>query len=84
MKLSLYITCGLPILSTGAAGIADLIKQYDIGLVSNFPDMTGAMKELAENDKLRQRLADNCRRIREDFYFDNIYKKALAESMEKL
>jgi|GEM_PF-6964470 len=84
VKLSLYITCGLPIISTNVRNIADLIERKEIGLISRSADMTAAMKELVENEGLRQKMAQNCQRIKDDYYFDTIYNKALGKSLEKL
>lgn len=84
VKLSLYITCEVPMISTRVSGIADFIEQHRVGIISDFPDMTPAMKELAENEALRQELANNCQRIKEDYYYDTIYQKALAESLRRL
>ncbi|MDD4178618.1 MAG: glycosyltransferase [Candidatus Margulisbacteria bacterium] len=84
VKLSLYITCGLPIISTNVKNIAELITQSRIGLVSPTYDMTAPMRQLVENDEMRQQMAANCAKIKEDYYFDTIYNKALELSLEKL
>lgn len=84
VKLSLYITCGLPIISTKIENFVQLIEGQRIGLISPSYDMTEAMATLAKNSALREELAANCRRIREEYYFDTIYNKALQESLKKL
>ena len=63
---------------------ADFIKQKNIGLIANFPDLTPAMKEMAANQELRQQLARNRDQIKEDCYYDTIYKKALDKSLQLL
>ncbi|MFH1386206.1 MAG: glycosyltransferase [bacterium] len=84
VKLSLYITCGLPIISTNVKNIADLITESQIGLVSPTYNMTDTMEQLVKNTEMRLQMAANCAKIKEDYYFDTIYNKALELSLAKL
>ncbi|MCU0640506.1 MAG: glycosyltransferase [Candidatus Margulisbacteria bacterium] len=84
VKLSLYITSGVPVVTTDIGAAAALVKKEELGLVSSFPDMTPALQRMIEDAALRDRCAANCRRISEDYYFDRIYRRALAESEQVL
>lgn len=83
-KLSLYITCEIPIITTDVKNIAKIVKEKQIGLVSPFPDMSAAMETLVKDSHLRKTFSANCAKIKEDYYFDTILCKALKQSLEKL
>lgn len=83
-KLSLYITCGIPIIATASQTISQIVKNSQIGLISDFPDMSGAMETLAKDHQLRKLFSDNCLKIRNNYYFDTIFNNALKNSLEIL
>jgi len=78
-KLSFYITCGTPILSTDMPETARIVRENGIGLSCSLDGMAKTMDYLAGNLALREKFRSNCRRIRKDYFWETILDKALGD-----
>ena len=74
------MACGLPVVTTSAGGVIELVRHGVNGLVSNpddVPSIAGHLQELLNNARLRQDLATAARRTVEADYDVNTAAAAL-------
>lgn len=87
-KLSLYITCGVPILTTQIEETSRIVKQAGIGFVADFSDLKKSLLNVcrgtAEVEECRRQIS----RIRDEFFWerilDNAFKTVLASDPDRL
>ncbi|MFH0778653.1 MAG: glycosyltransferase [Candidatus Eisenbacteria bacterium] len=78
-KLALYVVCEVPVLSTDLVETSRVIRENGIGLSCPAEEMQKYMEMLASRRDLLREFGDNCRRIKEDFYWDTILRKAFCQ-----
>ncbi len=69
-----YFWCGLPILTTGGDGLAELIKENGAGLVLPYQDPTAwarAIEQVVSDGQGRQAMSVGSRKIAQMFYWQN-------------
>lgn len=80
-KLALYVTSELPVLSLDSPGIKSFITGNRIGLVTTWGELHTALAQIATQPSLRVQMKINCRRIKQDYYSDVIFERALKASV---
>jgi glycosyltransferase involved in cell wall biosynthesis len=84
VKLALYITNELPVVSLDSPSIAKFVHEKGIGLTTTPELLSEEILRIAHNDTLRRNFKANCRKIRNEYYFDTIFNKAICISLKKL
>jgi glycosyltransferase involved in cell wall biosynthesis len=84
VKLALYITNELPVISLDSSAIAKFVHENRIGLTTTSELLPEKILQIAHNDTLRRSLKANCRKIGSEYYFDTIFNKAICTSLRKL
>jgi len=78
-KLSFYITCVTPILTTDIEETARQVRELNIGTVAPLKDFADAMRELINKKEVLSTWRKNMASVREEFFWPRIYEKALNE-----
>ena len=82
-KLSFYITFELPILSIDSTETARILSENKIGISCSLNEMAKNLRLLCENHKLRNILKQNCRMIKEYYFWDSILADAFEAILQK-
>ena len=80
-KVFEYAACGKPVVASLAGEMADMIKEYKIGLVSKPGDPVAFAKilnEMLENEEMREEFSENARRFAELFSREKMAKEYLT------
>lgn len=81
VKLALYITSEVPVLSLDSPAIGAFIENHQVGVVTPQDSLSKAIFEIADKVTLRSRLKSNCRRLKKDYYLDSVFARALKQSL---
>lgn len=76
------MAAGLPVIGTDVGGIPDFLKDQETGLfvkVDDSSDLAQKIKMLIENDKLRNRLIENGKKLVEQKYDWNIISQQMSK-----
>jgi glycosyltransferase involved in cell wall biosynthesis len=84
VKLALYITCEIPILSSDSPGIKAFIERHQIGMISSPSSFENAVYEIAHRADLREIFKANCKKIKNNYYVDTIFEQAIRSSADRL
>ena len=82
-KLALYITCEVPVLTNNLPTCSSVVLENNVGMSCSLEHMSSSMALLARNDELRAMFKENCRRVKEHFYWDRIFDDAFAPIIHK-
>lgn len=82
-KIALYLTGGLPILSTKTDTAEKFLANTGTGICCEATELYKHMDSLVSNPNLTNVLKARCIRIREEFYWDRIYTEYLFQSGDK-
>lgn len=87
-KLSLYITCGVPILTTQIRETSRIVKKTGIGFVTDFNDLKTTLLHICKNKGEVTECRRQLGRIRNEFFWecilDNAFEKVLMSDSDKL
>ena len=79
-KLSLYIAAATPIVAGDAAHIATFVREHEVGLVASRSGYADALQRLIGDESLRRQLAENAAAIREEYTWEAIFERAIADT----
>lgn len=82
-KLGLYITLGLPVITTCAREAASFVRANGLGLVAPAGDFGTHMQRLMDDVPLFRTCQAAARSMSEAFYWDSIYPAALSQFVER-
>jgi glycosyltransferase involved in cell wall biosynthesis len=77
-KLSVYLACGLPIVSGDAAHVAAFVSRHGVGVAADRRSYTAAALDLAADAARRSAFAESARALAPAFLWDTL----LAEAFE--
>ena len=78
------MAAGLPVIATPVGGIVDFLKDGETGLfceVNNPESIATQVKKLIDNDKLRESIVKNARKMVEEKYDWNLVAKRMKEEI---
>ena len=78
-KLSFYITCGTPQLTTDIEETARIVRENQVGLSCPLDEMSKMMDYMVEHPEIRDRFRRHCQRIKDEYFWETIFNKALGD-----
>ena len=81
------MSAGVPVVATRVGGVPEIVTDEDSALLveSRNPEaMAGAIQRMLEDEALRNRLAQNARRLAEEKYSPEAYRRSLVNMYEEV
>lgn len=82
VKLALYVTSEVPILPLDCTTVRAFIEAHQVGLVSTLDSLQKTVLEMASSPFLLRKLRSNCKAVKDAYYLDTIFEKALASALK--